>query len=57
MEYNYAGEPERFARMAAAFGIETRGMSVWDAAEEAVEYVHVLAHDVDIPSLQELGFK
>jgi choline dehydrogenase len=57
MEYNYAGEPDRFARMAAAFGIDTRGMSVWDAAEEAVEYVHVLTHDVEIPSLQGLGFK
>lgn len=56
MEYNHAGEPERFARMAAAFGLDTRGVSVWRAAEMAVEYVHQLTVDVGIPSLEELGF-
>src|SRR5690349_15006759 len=56
MEYNYAGEPERFARMAQAFGLDTRGVSMWDAAEMAVEYVHQLTKDVEIPSLQALGF-
>ena len=56
MEFNYSGEPERFARMAAAFGLDTRGLSTWDAAEMAVEYVHQLTVDVDIPSLQDLGF-
>jgi choline dehydrogenase len=57
MEYNYAGEPERFARMAVAFGIDTRGASMWEAAEMAVDYVHQLADDVQIPSLEELGFR
>jgi len=57
MEYNYAGEPERFARMAAAFGIDVRGMSTFGAAEMAVEYVYQLTDDVEIPGLQELGFK
>jgi len=56
MEYNHSGEPERFARMAAAFGLDTRGASTWRAAEMAVEYVHELTVDVDIPSMQELGF-
>jgi choline dehydrogenase len=56
MEYNHAGEPERFARMAAAFGLDTRGTSVWRAAEMAVEYVHQLTKDVEIPNLEELGF-
>jgi choline dehydrogenase len=56
MEYNHAGEPERFARMAMAFGLDTRGVSAWRAAEMAVEYVHQLTVDVEIPSLQELGF-
>ena len=56
MEYNHAGEPERFARMAQAFGMDTRGVSTWRAAEMAVEYVHRLTIDVEIPSLQELGF-
>ena len=56
MEYNHSGEPERFARMAAAFGLDVRGVSTWRAAEMAVEYVHELTVDVDIPSMQELGF-
>src|SRR5438309_2123954 len=56
MEYNHPGEPERFARMAAAFGLDVRGVSTWRAAEMAVEYVHELTRDVDIPSMQELGF-
>jgi choline dehydrogenase len=56
MEYNQAGEPERFARMAAAFGLDTRGQSTWRAAEMAVEYVHQLTVDVQIPSLEALGF-
>lgn len=56
MEYNHAGEPERFARMAQAFGLDTRGVSTWRAAEMAVEYVHQLTVDVDIPSMEELGF-
>jgi choline dehydrogenase len=56
MEYNHAGEPERFARMAAAFGLDVQGKSMWRAAEMAVEYVHQLTIDVEIPGLQELGF-
>ncbi|HEV8596403.1 MAG TPA: iron-containing alcohol dehydrogenase [Candidatus Dormibacteraeota bacterium] len=56
MEYNHSGEPERFARMATAFGLDTRGVSTWRAAEMAVEYVHQLTADVDIPGMQELGF-
>src|ERR1700736_3517292 len=56
MEYNHAGEPERFARMAAAFGLDVRGVSMWRAAEMAVEYVHKLTVEVEIPSLEELGF-
>lgn len=56
MEYNHAGEPKRFARMAAAFGLDVQGRSMWRAAEMAVEYVHQLTVDVDIPALEELGF-
>src|SRR5438874_1314377 len=37
MEYNHPGEPERFARMAAAFGLDVRGVSTWRAAQLAVE--------------------
>src|SRR5438105_1079332 len=35
MEYNYAGEPERFARMAAAFGLDVRGATVRPSREVA----------------------
>jgi choline dehydrogenase len=57
MEYNHSGEPERFARMAQAFGLDVRGVSTWRAAEMAVEYVHQLTADVEIPGMEELGFK
>src|SRR5438445_10275402 len=40
MEYNYAGEPERFARIAMALGLDVRGASVSRAAGMAVEAVH-----------------
>ena len=56
MEYNYAGEPERFARMAQAFGLDTRGGTTWEAAEMAVDYVHQLTADVGIRGMEELGF-
>src|SRR5450759_2260939 len=56
MEYNHSGEPERFARMAVAFGLDTRGVSTFRAAEMAVEYVHQLTKDVEIPGMQDLGF-
>jgi choline dehydrogenase len=56
MEYNHSGEPERFARMAIAFGLDTRGVSTWRAAEMAVDYVHQLTKDVDIMGMRELGF-
>jgi len=56
MEYNYAGEPERFARIAQALGLDTASKTVWKAAEVAVEYVYQLTEDLDIPSLNELGF-
>jgi choline dehydrogenase len=56
MEYNYSGEPDRFARMAQAFGLDVRGLSTWEAAELAVDYVHELTADVGIRGMQELGF-
>jgi choline dehydrogenase len=56
MEYNYSGEPERFARMAQAFGLDERGLSTWEAAEMAVDYVHQLTADVGIRGMEELGF-
>jgi choline dehydrogenase len=56
MEYNAIGEPHKFARIAQALGEDTRGLSVWQAAEKAVAAVYKLTEDVEIPTLQELGF-
>ena len=56
MEYNYMGEPHKFARIAQALGKDTRGLSIFRAAELAVEAVYELIDDLAIPSLQQLGF-
>ena len=56
MEYNFKGEPQKFARIAQALGEDTRGLSVWQAAEKSVEAVYKLTEDVEIPTLQDLGF-
>lgn len=56
MEYNYMGEPQKFARIAQALGKDTRGLNVFEAAERAVEAVYELTDDLNIPTLQELGF-
>ena len=57
MEYNYMGEPQKFARIAQALGEDTRGLSVWQAAEKAVEAVLRMTKDLEIPTLQDLGFR
>jgi choline dehydrogenase len=56
MAYNYLGEPHKFARIAQALGEDIRGLSVWQAAEKAVEAVMRLTEDVELPTLQVLGF-
>jgi choline dehydrogenase len=56
MEYNYLGEPHKFARIAQALGEDIRGLTAWQAAEKAVEAVYRLTEDLEIPTLQELGF-
>ena len=55
MVYNYLGEPEKYARIALAMGEDIRGLSVWDAAELAIESVARLVDDVEIPILAEMG--
>ncbi len=57
MEYNHIGEPHKFARIAQALGEDIRGLSVWAAAEKAVSAVMRLTRDIEIPTLQEMGFK
>jgi choline dehydrogenase len=57
MEFNFKGEPQKFARIAQALGEDVRGLSVWQAAEKGVQAVLQLTEDVEIPTLQDLGFK
>src|SRR5690625_3435198 len=55
MEFNWKGAPERFARIAQAFGINTHGMTTEEAAKAAVNYIYDLVEDLDIPTLEEQG--
>lgn len=55
MAYNYMGEPHKYARIAQAMGEDTRGLSVWEAAELAVDAVAQLTFDVGIPTLSDMG--
>ncbi|MDP4168816.1 MAG: iron-containing alcohol dehydrogenase, partial [Bacillota bacterium] len=55
MEYNWKGYPEKFARIAKAFGIDTSGMSAVEAAKAAVNWMYQLVEDLEIPSLEEQG--
>jgi choline dehydrogenase len=56
MEYNCMAEPHKFARIAQALGEDVRGLSTVEAAERAVDAVFKLTADLNIPTLQELGF-
>src|SRR6266498_2429299 len=56
VEFNVPGTPERFARIAQALGKDTRNKTVNQAADLAVEEVYALTEDVEIPTLQSLGF-
>ncbi|HID73311.1 TPA: iron-containing alcohol dehydrogenase, partial [Candidatus Micrarchaeota archaeon] len=48
--------PEKLAALAAAAGVDTYGLSVWEAAEEAVRATWRLVEDLEIPlTLRELG--
>jgi choline dehydrogenase len=55
MAYNYMGEPLKYARIAQAMGEDTFGLTVWEAAELAVDAVSKLTADLDIPTLPEMG--
>jgi choline dehydrogenase len=55
MAYNYLGEPHKYARIAQAMGEHTWGLTVWQAAELAVESVKRLVDTLEIPSLPEMG--
>lgn len=55
MAYNYLAEPHKYARIAQAMGENTWGLTVWEAAELAVEAVARLVKLLEIPTLPELG--
>ncbi len=55
MAYNYMGEPHKYARIAQALGENTWGLTVWEAAELAVDAVARLSEDLNIPTLPEMG--
>jgi len=57
MAYNYLGEPAKYARIAQAMGVNTWGMTMFEAAEEAVDAVATLVETLEIPSVSELGVK
>jgi choline dehydrogenase len=54
--YNASAAPDRYARIALALGVDTRGLSERDAATAGVEEVYRLVDDVGTPTLAELGF-
>ncbi len=55
-EYNAPADPERYARIAQAMGVNTHGKSDIEAAEAGIEELYRLTEDVGIPSMEELGF-
>jgi choline dehydrogenase len=55
-EYNAPAVPERYARIARALGIDTRGLGELEAALAAAEEVYLLTDELGIPTLEELGF-
>lgn len=57
MEYNWMGEPAKYARIAMALGLPTFGMTEREAALAAVEEVRTLVSDIGIPSLRKMGIK
>jgi alcohol dehydrogenase class IV len=56
MEYNIPACPERLATVARLLGENVQGLSIWQAAERAVEAVQRLKKEVGIPMrLRDLG--
>ncbi len=55
MEFNWIGDPYKFARIAQALGVNTFNMSLEDAAIASVAAVYELTEDIDIANLTDLG--
>ncbi|MBC7077678.1 MAG: iron-containing alcohol dehydrogenase [Synergistales bacterium] len=54
-EFTYIAKPEKFAKVAEVMGENIEGLSVLDAAWEAVEAISRLCEDVEIPSIKDMG--
>jgi choline dehydrogenase len=55
-EYNVPAAPDRYASIARALGVDSTGLDALEAALAGVEELYRLTEDVDIPTLEELGF-
>src|SRR5438132_7522146 len=55
-EYNVPADPERYARIAQALGVDVSGKSPAEAALGGVEELYRLTDDVGIPTMAALGF-
>jgi len=56
MRFNILGCPEKFARMAEAFGEKVEALSVLDGAEKAVKFIERLSDDIRVPRrLKDVG--
>jgi alcohol dehydrogenase class IV len=57
MEFSRVAAPEKFADIAEAMGEDIEGLTEMDAAQVAVEAVHQLCDDIQIPRATELKLK
>lgn len=58
MEYTWPAAPEKFAAIARAMGVDTRNMSIEQAAASSVDAVKSLLTYINMtPTLTELGVK
>ncbi len=55
MEYNWMGEPEKFARIAEALNVNTFGMSIDVASKASILEDKQLVRELNVPSLIEQG--
>jgi alcohol dehydrogenase class IV len=57
MSFNLITSPVKFAKIAKALGENIDGLSVMEAANKAVYAVNKLVHDVNMPTLKQMGVK
>ena len=58
MEFNLEAAAQDYADIAQAMGVDTRGMSVMEAARSSIEAVCQLSRDISIPGrLRDVGVK